>query len=60
MAQVDPCGDPNVFNCDCPENQNDPPCPIDGGVVLLIAAGMGLGAKKLMAEKQKNAPAGTR
>ena len=31
----DPCGDPS-----------DPLCPIDGGVSLLIAAGIGIAAKK--------------
>ena len=31
----DPCGDPA-----------DPLCPIDGGVSLLIAAGIGIAAKK--------------
>ncbi len=32
---TDPCGDPA-----------DPLCPIDGGVSLLIAAGIGIAAKK--------------
>jgi hypothetical protein len=26
----------------------DPACPIDGGVTFMIAAGIGLGAKRLM------------
>jgi hypothetical protein len=31
----------------------DPTCPIDGGVSLLIAAGIGLGAKKAYDKKKK-------
>jgi hypothetical protein len=31
----------------------DPLCPIDGGVSLLIAAGIGLGAKKAYQERNK-------
>ena len=29
----------------------DPACPIDGGISLLIAAGIGLGARKAMRKK---------
>lgn len=29
----------------------DPTCPIDGGLSILIAAGIGLGAKKAMRKK---------
>ena len=36
-------------NCD----PLDPLCPIDGGVSLLIAAGIGLGAKKAYNKKKK-------
>ena len=32
----------------------DPLCPIDGGVSLLIADGIGLGAKKAYAQHKKN------
>ena len=32
----------------------DPTCPIDGGVSLLIAAGIGLGAKRAYDKKKKN------
>jgi hypothetical protein len=32
----------------------DPACPIDGGVSLLIAAGIGLGAKKAYSQNKKN------
>lgn len=42
FAQVDPGCDPF-----------DPLCPIDGGVSLLIAAGIGLGAKKAYQERNK-------
>jgi hypothetical protein len=31
----------------------DPACPIDGGLSLLIAAGIGLGAKKAYDNKKK-------
>lgn len=31
----------------------DPTCPIDGGVSLLIAAGIGIGARKAYLEKKK-------
>ncbi|MEO6490576.1 MAG: hypothetical protein ABIO04_11600 [Ferruginibacter sp.] len=31
----------------------DPGCPIDGGLTLLIAAGIGLGAKKAYDKKKK-------
>jgi hypothetical protein len=45
FAQIDP-GDPGC-------NPLDPLCPIDGGVSLLIAAGIGLGAKKAYQERNK-------
>lgn len=32
----------------------DPLCPIDGGLSLLIAAGIGLGAKKAYDKKKKS------
>lgn len=32
----------------------DPTCPIDGGVSLLIAAGIGLGARKAYTQHKKN------
>ena len=32
-------------------NPDDPSCPIDGGVSLLIAAGIGIGARKLKSKK---------
>ena len=31
----------------------DPTCPIDGGLSLLIAAGIGIGAKKAYDKKKK-------
>ena len=33
----------------------DPSCPIDGGLSLLIAAGIGIGAKKAYEKKKKEA-----
>jgi hypothetical protein len=57
LAQGDPCADPDLpcspvnNNCNCPGCLNNtsgtPPCPVDGGVSLLIAAGLGLGAKRV-------------
>lgn len=32
----------------------DPACPIDGGLSLLIAAGIGIGAKKAYDKKRKS------
>ena len=32
----------------------DPLCPIDGGVTLLIAAGIGLGARKVMMDNKQD------
>jgi hypothetical protein len=41
MAQgIDPGCDPQ-----------DPLCPIDGGISLLIAAGLGVGARKIIGKK---------
>ena len=40
-AQIDPCTDPLD------------PCPIDGGLSLLIAAGIGLAAKKAYDHKKQ-------
>ena len=47
FAQPQPCQDPFApIDCSCPENQGNPVCPIDGGLGFLLAAGIGLGAKK--------------
>ena len=44
-------GDPGDGGCD----PLDPACPIDGGLSLLIAAGIGIGARKAYkAKKLKN------
>lgn len=37
----------------CDPSPGAPYCPIDGGVSLLIAAGIGLGAKKAYQERNK-------
>lgn len=42
LEAPDPCTDPSL------------PCPIDGGLSLLIAAGIGIGAKKAYDTKKKN------
>ena len=42
FAVADPCTDPFLEQC-----------PIDGGLSLLIAAGIGLGAKKAFKERKK-------
>lgn len=31
----------------------DPACPIDGGITLLIAAGIGLGAKRIVKKSKE-------
>lgn len=43
--------DPNNPGCD----PLDPACPIDGGLGLLLAAGIGLGAKKAYEAKKAKA-----
>jgi hypothetical protein len=48
FAQED-CYDPDIN----PGGNPDNPCPIDGGLSLLIAAGIGLGAKKAYDSKKK-------
>jgi hypothetical protein len=45
IAQIDP---PPPDGCVDPL---DPACPIDGGLVLLIAAGIGIGAKNARRKK---------
>jgi hypothetical protein len=35
-------------------NPDDPLCPIDGGLSLLVAAGIGVGARKAYLAKKKN------
>lgn len=40
-GQPDPCGDP------------DSDCPIDGGITILIAAGVAVGIKKIREERKK-------
>ena len=44
------CAQPPDGGCD----PLDPTCPIDGGLTLLLAAGIGLGAKKAMNNKKEN------
>lgn len=43
-AQIDPSCDPQ-----------DPGCPIDGGLILLLAAGAGYGIKKMRNSQKKTA-----
>ena len=43
LATDDP-GDPSA---------NDPAVPVDGGISLLLAAGAGLAAKKLLAQRRQ-------
>ncbi|MBS1743319.1 MAG: hypothetical protein JST81_09815 [Bacteroidetes bacterium] len=43
-------GNPGDPGCD----PLDPACPIDGGLSLLIAAGIGIGAKKAYNAKKKD------
>ena len=41
-AQADPGCDPM-----------EPGCPVDGGVLLLVAAGIGIGAKKIFKKEEE-------
>lgn len=43
---IDPGCDPNDIECICSYDPCNPICPIDGGVVALLAAGVGYGIKK--------------
>ena len=59
-----PGGNPNP-GCppDCPRPNNFPPCPprcvpIDGGLSLLIAAGIGIGAKKAYDRRRRRSEEG--
>lgn len=55
FAQPNPCLDPDDpnYNC-CPSNPAYPEsCPIDGGVVALLAAGVGYGVKKVRDSRKK-------
>lgn len=42
-----------VIYADTPDNNPDPDAPIDGGLSLVIAAGVGLGIKRLK-DNEKN------
>ena len=54
MAQVvDPCIDPLDPEALCICDPTNPVCPIDGGLSFLIAAGIGLGAKKAYQHHKK-------
>lgn len=44
---------PMVVMAQPPEPEGDPDVPIDGGVTLLVAAGVGYGVKKLRDRKAK-------
>ncbi|MEO7488654.1 MAG: hypothetical protein ABIU77_16200 [Ferruginibacter sp.] len=39
--------------CDQPHEPDNPPCPVDGGLSLLLAAGMVYGAKKVKRNRNK-------
>ena len=43
MAQTEPCGGPS-----------QPACPIDGGISLLLAAGVGYGVKRYRDARKKD------
>jgi len=53
MSLIHPSsGNAQVSDPGC--DPGDPACPIDGGLSLLIAAGIGLGAKKAYDKKKKS------
>ncbi len=54
----DPCDpqDPDVFPaCGCPNDNENPACPMDGGVVALLAGGVGYGIKRARDTRRKSA-----
>lgn len=40
--------------CGCPGDNENPACPIDGGVVALLAAGVGYGIKRARDSRKNN------
>ncbi len=48
MLSAQPGGDCDFLDPDAP------PCPIDGGITLLLAAGIGYGAKKIKENRKLN------
>lgn len=54
MAQPDPRCDPKAGWAECcAEYPEAPTCPIDGGVVALLAAGVGYGIKRARDSRAK-------
>lgn len=56
FGQPGPCSDPDGGPCcDADGNYNPdlPTCPIDGGVIALLAAGIGLGIKRVIRDSRK-------
>ena len=51
FALISPLGFGQISDPSC--DPLDPTCPIDGGVSLLIAAGVGLGARKAYLHKKR-------
>jgi hypothetical protein len=45
---------PNIANAQLGDPGDDPDAPIDGGVSVLVAAGIGYGVKKMRDNKKKN------
>jgi hypothetical protein len=46
---------PNIVNAQLGDPGDDPDAPIDGGISLLIAAGVGYGYKKARDSRKKSA-----
>jgi hypothetical protein len=55
IGNISSKGNPKINPGDlsAPDNPDDPDVPIDGGVVFLIAAGLGYGIKKMKSNKRK-------
>jgi hypothetical protein len=47
------CDPQGPLDCNCAGTESNPACPIDGGVSFLIAAGLGIGARRAYQEKKK-------
>jgi hypothetical protein len=45
-----------IITADIPTLPNEPEAPIDGGLSILLAAGIGLGVKKIYRTQKKHGP----
>jgi len=50
-----PCDDPYADPCNCTGQEPPEWCPIDGGIIALLAAGVGIGLKRVRDTRKKTA-----